>query len=366
MIEKGKISTLQMAILIYPTIIATAILLVPAITGEQARQDMWMSPIWASAAGFLSAFIAIQLNKRFPEQTIIQYSETIAGKFLGKVIGFVFIFFLAHICGVILREYGEFVKGNFLDTTPMIVILGSIAFVCALAVRGGLEVIARSAQIFVPVVTVLFIFVLLLLSPELNPANMLPVFEKGLMPSLRGAVVPAGWYLEFFMISFLLPFLRDRKKAVKWSAVTVIAVLITMVITNMVTLFVFGSLTPKFTYPVMEAARYISIAEFIQHMESVVMAIWVGGIFVKISVFFYAAVLSTAQWLNLSDYRPLVFPIALIVTVLGHWSASNLQELEIFLSETFPFYSFIFLAVIPVILLLAAAIRGKRSNKSSN
>lgn len=361
MIEKGKISPLQMAVLIYPTIIATAILLVPAITGDQARQDMWLSPIWASLAGFLAAFIAIQLNKRFPKQTIIHYSETIAGKFLGKVIGLAFIFFLAHLCGVILREYGEFVKGNFLEDTPMIVILGSMAFVCALAVRGGIEVMARSAQVFVPVVTVLFILILLLLTPDLDPGNMLPAFEKGLMPSLRGAVVPAGWFLEFFMISFMLPFLRSRKKVVKWNITTIIAVMFTMVVTNMVTMFVFGAITSKFTYPVMEAARYISIAEFVQHMESVVMAIWVGGIFVKISVFFYATVLSTAQWLKLSDYQPIVFPFALIITVLGYWSAGNLQGLEKFLSETFPFYSLVFLAIIPIMLLAAAIMLGKRS-----
>ncbi|WP_205520125.1 GerAB/ArcD/ProY family transporter [Virgibacillus doumboii] len=359
MIEKGKINALQMAILIYPTIIATAILLVPAITGKVARQDMWMSPIWASAAGFLAAFIAIQLNKRFPEQTIIKYSETIAGKFIGKVVGLIFIFFLAHTCGVVLREYGAFVKGNFLSTTPMIVIIGSMALVCALAVRGGLEVIARSAQVFVPVVIVLFFLVLLLLTPELDPANMLPVFENGLTPSLRGAVVPAGWFLEFFLISFMLPFLRSRKKALKWSVLTVVAVMLTMVITNLVTMFVFGALTDRFTYPVMEAARYISIAEFIQHMESVVMAIWVGGIFVKISVFFYATVLGTAQWLKLSDYRPIVFPLGFIVTIMGYWSAANLQELEKFLSETFPFYALVFLAVIPLILLVAAVVREK-------
>lgn len=365
MIEKGKINGLQMAILIYPTIIATAILLVPAITGKEAKQDMWMSPIWASVTGFLAIFLAIQLNKRYPDQTLIQYSEKIVGKFLGKVIGLVFIFFLAHICGIVLREYGEFVKGNFLPTTPMTVVMGSMTFVCAVAVRGGIEVVARSAQIFVPVVTVLFVLIILLLTPDLEPANLYPVFENGLMPSLKGAVVPAGWYLEFFLISFLLPFLSNRNKATKWSITTVVAVMFTLIITNLATLFVFGNITDDFTYPVMEAARYISIAEFIQHLDSVVMAIWVGGIFVKISIFYYAIVLSTAQWLKLSDYRPIVFPIGIFIAVLGFWSAANLQELEKFLSSIFPVYAFIFLAFIPIILLVAAVIRGKFSNNQN-
>lgn len=57
MIEKGRISTLQMAIMIYPTIMAMAVLLVPAITGKFAKQDMWLSPVWASSIGFLSAYL---------------------------------------------------------------------------------------------------------------------------------------------------------------------------------------------------------------------------------------------------------------------------------------------------------------------
>ncbi|GAB3058256.1 GerAB/ArcD/ProY family transporter [Virgibacillus ainsalahensis] len=365
MIEKGKISAMQMALLIYPTIIATAILLVPAITGKYARQDMWISPIWACFAGFLAVFLAIRLNKRFPEQTIIQYGEKIIGKFPGKLIGAVFLLFLIHAEGMILREYGEFVVGNFLPTTPMAFVIASMTLVCAFAVRGGLEVLARSAEIIFPVVMILFILTLLLLLPELEPANLFPVFEKGVTPSLMGAVVPSSWFLQFFLISFLLPFLNDRKKGMKVSMITVIAVMLTLVIVNLVTLFVFGPLTTSFTYPFMEAARYISIADFLQHFEAVVMAIWVSGIFIKASIFYYAIVLGTAQWLGLSDYRPIVYPVGILLVGMSMWSATNLQQLEQLLSNIFPFYGTIFFTIIPLLLLIVAAIRKKRSKKST-
>lgn len=365
MIEKGKISALQMGVLIYPTIMATAILLVPAITGKYAHQDMWLSPIWASFAGFLSVFLAIQLNKRFPELTIIQYSEKIIGRILGKLVGLALLFFLIHVNGLIVREYSEFVVGNFLPQTPNFIVIGSMVFVCALAVKGGLEVMARSAQVFVPIVIVLFLGLLLLLIPELDPKNFFPFLEKGIGPSLRGAVVPASWFLEFFLISFMLPFLSNQKNGLKSGMVTVIAVMITLVITNMVTMFLFGNVTDRFTYPVMEAIRYISIADFFQHLESIVMAIWVAGTFVKIAVFYYTIVLGTAQLFHLSDYRPIVFPLGFLLVLLGIWSAPNLQELEYFLSNFFPFYAFIFFTLYPAILLIFAIIR-KRSEKPTN
>ncbi|TKH09627.1 spore gernimation protein, partial [Peribacillus simplex] len=43
--EKGKISSLQMAFMMYPTIVATAVLGVPSITAKYAKTDLWLSPI---------------------------------------------------------------------------------------------------------------------------------------------------------------------------------------------------------------------------------------------------------------------------------------------------------------------------------
>ncbi|ASN07389.1 spore gernimation protein [Virgibacillus necropolis] len=362
--EKGRISALQMAILVYPTIMATAILLVPSITGEFAQQDMWLSPIWASSAGFLSVYIAYQLNIHYPKQTVIQYSEKIIGRIPGKLIGLVFLFFYLHSNGIILREYGEFVVGNFLPTTPIIVVIGSMALVSALAVHGGLEVMARSAQIFVPIVVILFLSIVILLIPDLEPKNMFPVMEKGVKPSVMGAVVPSSWFVEFFLISFLLPFLRKREKGLKWGMISVFTVMLTLVITNLFSLFLFGNITATFTYPVMSAARYISIADFLQHLESIVMAIWVGAMFIKISVFYYAVVIGTAQWLNLSNYRPVVFPIGFLLVIFSIWSAPNLQELAYSLGTTWPFYAIFIQTFIPILLLLFVVLRKKNRRNS--
>ncbi|GAA0432278.1 endospore germination permease [Lentibacillus halophilus] len=366
MIEKGRISALQMAVLLYPTVVATAILVLPATTGEFAKQDMWLSTIWASLFGYFSVFIAYRLHSYFPQQTMLQYSETIAGTVPGKLIGFGLLFFLIHTNGMNLRDYGEFVTGNFLQQTPLIVTVASMAFVCAITVRGGLEVVARSSQIFVPVFIVLFLFIVVLLIPSLNPQNVSPIMGKGVAPSIKGAFIPAQWFNELFLISFLLPYLHHKEKGLKWAMLSTALIMITLIITNVFALLLFGNITSSFTYPVMDAARYISVADFLQHVEAVVMAIWVTGMFIKISVFFYAIVVGMAQWLQLSDYRPIVFPMGFLVIIVSMWSAPSLQKLSHFSSTTWPFYVLFFLTIIPILLLLTAMARKKISLQSSN
>ena len=91
--EKGKISALQMAIMMYPTIVATVILGVPSITAKYAKNDLWLSPIFASVIGYVTVYLAYKLHQLYPKQTVIQFSEQIIGRFAGKMLGFLFLFF---------------------------------------------------------------------------------------------------------------------------------------------------------------------------------------------------------------------------------------------------------------------------------
>jgi spore germination protein KB len=355
-----------MGIIMYPTIQATAILLVPSITAKYADRDMWISPIYASLVGIASVLIAWQLSRLHPNETLIEYSRTILGKTLGKAIGLGYLFFYFHHTGIIIREYGEYVIGTTLSRTPLFVVIGSMTLVCALNVRGGLEVIARSAQIFIPIVVVLFFAIVLLLIPDLEPVNMLPIMEHGIWPSFRGSVVPQGWFSEFILISFLIPYLSDKKGGVKWGIFSVLAVMLTMVVTNLTSLFLLGNMTASINYPVMIAARYISIADFFEHLESIVMAIWVAGTFVKISMFFYVVALGTGQWLNLSDYRPLVLPIGFLLVLFSFWSAPSLQVLVRFFDTFSPYYFISVQTLLPLLLLLIASLQKKFAGKVAN
>ena len=52
MIEKGRISGLELALIMYATVVATAILYIPYVTAQHAKRDLWISPI----SGFSVAF----------------------------------------------------------------------------------------------------------------------------------------------------------------------------------------------------------------------------------------------------------------------------------------------------------------------
>lgn len=362
MIEEGKISPFQMALIMYVTIVGTSILYIPFITAQQANRDLWLSPIWAFLSGFLIVFIMIKLYKLYPKKTLIQYSELILGRTLGKIIGFLYLFFLLHDTAIAFREYSEFVESAFLYKTPMVVVIGSMVLTCAFAVRGGIEVVGRCALVFLPIVLFFYVMIYLLLIPDLNVKNMFPIMEYGMIPSVKGSLAPHAWLSQFSLISFLVPFLTNETKGMKWGIASVFASVTTMVFINLGNLFIFGETITSIPFPVFQAARYISVGSFFEHVESIVLAVWILGAFVQLSAFFYMLVLGTSQWLKLSSYKPIVLPMGYLILLFSIWSTSSLQEMLQSMGTTTPFYFLTIQLLIPILLISITII--KKQGKS--
>ncbi len=135
MIEKGRISGGQMALLLFVSTIGITVATIPYLAAKWAKQDMWMTPVPAAASGLVAFFLAYFLHRRFPGETVIQYCPRILG-WLGKVIPLVFLLTYIHANSFVLRIYADFVNGVFLQKTPQVVVMGGMALLCAAAVRG--------------------------------------------------------------------------------------------------------------------------------------------------------------------------------------------------------------------------------------
>ncbi|MBB6444301.1 GerAB/ArcD/ProY family transporter [Bacillus benzoevorans] len=364
--EKGKISSLQMAVLLYPSIIATSIISVPSIVAKFAKNDLWIPPMMASAIGFLTVYIAYELHKLYPKQTVIEFSEQIAGRIVGKIIGLYILVFYIFAVGHIVRGYSEFIISSFLESTPLIVIIASMILLCAFAVQGGLEVLGRLALLFSPLFILPLLSFVIFLSPDYEMKNIFPIFGNGILPVIKGSIVPGGWYSEIFLMAFLLPYLSDGKKGRKFGMLTVVSVMLTLVVVNLTVLFVLGITTSSKVFPLMVASRYVSLGGFFENVESIAMAVWIVGAFIKISVFFYVSVLGTAQWLKLSDYRVLIWPYTIFFVELAYWSVPNSAEYTSYLMTVLPFYGPFAQTILPLFLLLLAVVRKKRQKQTKS
>jgi len=365
-LEKGKVSSRQGILLLpFTVVVSTAVLIAPAITAKAAGRDGWICIlVVATAYGLLSALVIIKLWQRFPDKTIIEYSQIIAGP-VGKIIGAAYILWFIHINSVVVREFGDFILTSFMPETPLVAFIVILLFLGSWATKCGLEVICRVNEFIFPLFALSVAGVFILVLQESEFSNLLPIMENGIKPILRGSWAPMAWRGEIIVVSMLLPYIDNRDKAGKHLAYSVILIGLILTLSTILSVAVLGELTGHLTFPFFELARCIKIGRFIERVEALILVMWVAGVTVKVATFFYIASLGMGQLFGLSDYRPVVLPLGL---TLGVWSLelfeSSILSIQ-WLGEIFPIYALIFEFVIPSVLLIIAAASKKGGGQNS-
>lgn len=361
-IEGGQISTRQAMLLLTMTLSVTTILFLPGLAAGIAKQDSWMVPIIPTPVALTIVWFMSVLARRHPGLSLVQISEAVYGRFVGKALGAAFIFWLIHTNAVIIRELAELVKTTILMATPIEVVEGMTALVAVILVILGLEVMARTNELITVNLTIAFSIVLLLAAKDFHPERLTPVLEHGLLPVLKASVSPAAFRGEVVLLGMIMPFLEERNRVLKIGFWAVTVPLLLLVFLNAASVMMFGpEEVGRIISPTLELARTVQVAGFVERIEALVVATWIGGTFVKIAFFHYAAVLALAQVTGLSDYRPLAFPVGAVTTVLGIAIFDNILELLDYISEIWGPYGLTFEFGFPLLLVAGSLIRGTAS-----
>lgn len=362
--EGGKITYKQLILLIIISRIIITITYHAAINSPPENQDLWISMLLSFPIILFFSLPVYLLWKRFPNLTIIQYSGEILG-IAGKLTGVFYVWFFIHLAAINLIQLGEFFTTAIMPETPILFFVVSLTLFCAYAVRSGIEVIGRMCEIIVPIVLIAIISIFLLLLKDMDLKALTPVMEKGFFSVLHGGFTITARTYEILELAMLFPYLNNQKKVktvfiLGFSVIIIVLLLITIPIIT-----VFGvELAKTRTLPYFSAVRLVSVGDFIEHIETIHLGIWVFGIFIKVSILYYLAVLGMSQILNLKDYKPLVLPTGTILVPLSILIAPSIVELREFTSyKIVTWYILFFVLFIPSILLITSIIRGKGEKK---
>ncbi|MBT2667182.1 endospore germination permease [Bacillus sp. ISL-4] len=360
MLEKGKIGSRQLMILVILYTLGDSILVLPSIVTSEAEQDGWVSGIIGVAiAPLLVIFLYDALRKRYPDSTLVEYSQKILGKWLGIAVSLLFISYFFITTATYLSEIGDFMISQIMPDTPIQVIMILFMSVVLLAARLGLEPLARSAEIFFPFVVLLVSTLIILLLPEIKFQNLQPVGEPGLKQVIRGSIPFIVFpFIEPVAILMILPFVSQKDRIRKSLFVGQLLAGSVLIIITMLAILVLGpESTARQNYPIYMLAKKINIGDFMTRLEAILAIIWFITIFIRFSLFFYVTVLGLAQTLKLQDYRPLVFPFGILFISFTLILTPNIVHYNEFISEIWPFYALTFGFLLPLLLLIIAKVK---------
>lgn len=359
--EAGIINTKQYTWLLFVTLTTFTTFQVPGLLIFQAGRDAWLSVLAAWLLDILLAVVYAYMGIRFPGENPVQYSRTILGNTLGKLVGLLFILFFLVVGASLMRDLSIYVCTVFLPRTPNEVVLLSGYIIVAYIVRKGIEVTARMSEIIGPLILVSLIALFLLALPLSNFLRLKPQLDQGIYPFLSGTplilsyigvCISMGWYSAICNRP-------ENGFLAKFSAATMGVLVVCIVI-----LFCIGSFgaaqAGNMVNPGLQLVRMIHISDYFERIEIIWLMIVIGaGIVTTVNAVWIFS-LGIAQVAGLDTYKPLVYPAALISFLLSTLSFPDNTTYLNFTFYSFPIIGIVVEVGLELLLFLTALISGKR------
>lgn len=355
-IEKGIISGPQLTFLIIGLLQAST--LTAAFISGITKQNTWVVLLVGFTIMLLLLLVYTSLNKKFPDRSLIEINNELYGRYLGKAISVLYIWYFWYIVAANFRFTADFFATYLFSETDISVFIVILAIICTYAIKKGIEVIARVSFVLGILTITIAILITVLTIKEIRLANFLPLFEINSKVFIQGTnlmiSIPFGEIVVFLMF---FPYVNDIKQVKKSAFMGLIIggiFFLTVILRNIAVLGNIGSIH---FFPSYQVARLVNVGEFITRIEILIALVLIFNEFVKICIMYYATVLSIAQFFKLRSYKSLVIPVGIISIVLSIIMFASPAEHANFVANIYVIYVIPVVIIFPIISLLIASIR---------
>ncbi|NLV50615.1 MAG: endospore germination permease [Clostridiales bacterium] len=363
---KTKLSPRQLMILSSGFSFGTVPLFLPSDIAGLAGPDVWLSILLGTTVGLLFIWMYAKLGELNPGKTLVEIIRRYFGKWAGGVVALFFIFSGLVLADQIVWYIGKFVHTEFTSALPFLPLHAFFIIVLVFALYCGVETMYRTTELFFAITFPFIIVIILLLIPNMKPDNLLPVMEKGVVPVLKGGIpFLTRCVLPLVFLNMVYPACFENVKQAKKALFKGYFLgIFTNLITVTTCVLVMGSdLIANIRFPMFITNKEIDVFVIFSRLEATTFAIWVVVSFISTFCYSYAGILGLAQLLNVKDYRILVLPMGLLLTVYSldiyketayeiHWDSTVWPPLSLTLGFILPF-----------ILLILSVIRERRRKR---
>lgn len=363
---RDKITPIQLAIIVISTMFGVYILALPKFVVEGAGAGAPFASLVGVTVAFIGLLVVVFLGKRFPKETIIGYNNIILGRTFGTLFSFLIVLYFIAFMGLETRQYAEVVAGALLPDSPIQVSILFMIFLCATT---GFQNVATFSYIhffYMPLIVIPLIVIIIPSFKDIEVYHITPIL--GDKPTfgdfISGGLVVTKAIMNVFMISMVIPFMKDPKACVKggvigfWIGALMVVILITM------TLAVFGSEEIKqMFWPTLILGRMVQVpAEILSRIDALLLISWIVGVYTSLLSYYFVFVRGIAELINYHRYGVISLigsPIAFVIAMIPG-NIYEVYHIVLLLTQ----YGILLMIVYPLCLLLIAMIRKKGETAS--
>lgn len=319
MVEKGRLTVRQLAALMFLCRIGEQILVFPAMITSFAHEDAWISGLLGVAGGMGILFIFLVTYKLHPKLNLIENALHTFGPWIGALFSCFYLFYFLISTSTFVREIGDFMSTQILPESPHLIV--HLLFVGTLVwgLICGLECIARSAELWLPLIVLFLIILTVCLLPHVKLDNIQPVLAQGFAAPFRGFIAVLTYpYCELCIFMMLLPYTKKDPHLEKDFLLAGLIGGLMLTLTLTICLLVMGPfMTQHHWFASFKLSQKINIGNFLQRIEAFMASVWIIAVFFKSILFFYSFILGVTNLFRLSSYRKLILPGALLILAMS-------------------------------------------------
>ena len=273
--QGDRITNRQLSILIFMSLLAPMIRILPVSSVMLAGRAAWLSPLPALAVGGLFIWCIKRLVQNAPAGTgLAGISIRCLGKVGGRIFCVIFAIWLTFYAGFLARSASERILSAIFPTgEPPIIIIVTLA-AALIAAWGRTSSLARASELFMPMMLLVLIVITLSATVEIDINNLLPVTYLDTGNILMGALP----MVDVISLSVVFLFLRGHvaagnpERPFRWMLALVFCAMAVTVVTV-------GAASPEVCVNLQNAffavIRDVQILGLVERIESVVVAIWI-------------------------------------------------------------------------------------------
>ncbi|WNS43507.1 endospore germination permease [Paenibacillus sp. MMS20-IR301] len=358
--NRSGISFRQFYIMTFGLTIGTSILVVPSGMARTAREDAWIAALCSLAINLIMVVLYIALARLHPGRNIFEIFEDTLGKWLGKAVSLLYLFYFLILTGTLLGDLGFFISSEIMPETPMEVV--QIIFLTAAVVSAGkgIIVLARVGELLFPWVLFLFLILTLALTPQIEWNHIKPVLEGGWTPIFK-AGYQSAMFQEVIVLMTFLPLVKKPRDGERAFLLGTFAGGVMLSIIVLLSILILGiEQTENSTFPAYALSKTINIANVLQRVEGILITIWVLTFFIKISLLYHSILKGIQTVFRLKSPGHLIYPLAVLFILIAWNTYINTVYVNEIIATVWGNFSFIHLLLIPFILYLITLLTKKR------
>lgn len=361
-----RIRAFYLFFIIVGTQIGVGMLGVPRYIFAEAHQDAWISVLIAFVYMIIVASTMLIILKQYKNADIFGIQIDIFGKWIGKLLGTIYIiFFTVELLSVILT-YIEVVQVFLYPSMPSFILGLLLMILIVYSVLGGVRVIVGVA--FLCILLAPWIFVLLY-DPisRIEMSHYLPMFQASVMELLMGARATVYTFLGLEILFIIYPFIDNKKKAKRPIFLGLFFSTLHVLLTTIIAIGYFSEKgLSKMEWPVLSLFKSVSLS-FLERFDYLVVAEWMMVALPTMVFLMWATTYGVKRLYSISQ-RKTLYTVAILLLIMVTFLQKDytIQKVTDIVSEVGFWIVFVYpIVLLPIVLMKKRLRKNKEGSAES-